>query len=259
MKIMLKSDARVEKVNEILAKFNISDSLITQDTVDKLTSLVSSPMYDAFYAIYAGIDEKASTEFLSKTIHFCVDYADEIAALCDTLESLAGKSEDGGSAIKAIEDVKAAMEKIVENKTHIENYMIISDTVANEKNPGGEVWCTADGVNWEPITRNGFNDKFNHGVRTFAIGEDGSLYFGCANPYYGAQLWKCTDLSEGAGIVDNDPQQDEGSKNIVTMIFDILRYCIDTVKTVVKIVVTKELPDLSDLPGKLSSFLDMLK
>ena len=74
--------------------------------------------------------------------------------------------------------------------------MIISETVANEKNPGGEVWCTSDGINWEPITRNGFNDKYNHGIRTFAIGDDGSLYYGCANPYYGAQLWKHTDVDD---------------------------------------------------------------
>ena len=59
--------------------------------------------------------------------------------------------------VSSLNSVKDTFANIAANKTHIENYMIISDAVANEKNPGGEVWCTADGVTWEAITKNGFN------------------------------------------------------------------------------------------------------
>ena len=261
----LKSDTRTQQIKALFPDSKIADAVLSDKTVSALKGLISTPMYDALYALYAGIDEKATTEFLSQAIHFCVDYSDDIAALCDALNTLVGKgyftaenSEATVKIINSLTDVKAAMEKIAANKTHIENYMIISDTVANEKNPGGEVWCTADGVNWEPITRNGFNDRFNHGIRTFALGQDGSLYFGCANPYYGAQLWKCTDLSQGAGIVDTDPEPANGGKGLVAMIFDIIRTCVDTVKAVVKAVVTKELPDFAGLFEKVAPVFDLI-
>lgn len=202
------------------------NALLTPEAIDTLKRLISSPMYNALYLLYSGLDEKATTEFLSEAIHFAVKYADDVADICNTITALVNKgfftqenSEIIRNLIDSLNTVKDAMEKISANKTHIENYMIISDTVAKEKNPGGEVWCTADGVNWEAITKNGFNDKYNHGIRTFAIGEDGSLYFGCANPYYGAQLWKCTDLSKGAQIVDIETQPEESGNHIFSMLF----------------------------------------
>lgn len=189
-------------IMNILSSFSgIVEKVLTPELADSLENLVSSPMFDALYALYSGIDKTATTEFLSEMIDFSVKYADDMSAFCEKAVSMinSGVLADTAAAkqlAESINSIKNVFNMISENKEHIESYMIISETVANEKNPGGEVWCTSDGINWEPITRNGFNDKYNHGIRTFAIGDDGSLYYGCANPYYGAQLWKHTDVDD---------------------------------------------------------------
>lgn len=50
------------------------------------------------------------------------------------------------------------------------------------ENGGCELWRSADGVNFEPVTRNGFGNKFNWGIRTFGSTPQG-LFVGTANPY----------------------------------------------------------------------------
>lgn len=201
MELVLKADPTANsKLAGVIPNIKGVSSIVNPKVVAALKNVVSTPLYNALYALYVNIDKQASTEFLSKAVDFSVKYSDDIVAYCDQINKLVNSgvlNESNNKVTKTIVDginsIRDPFVKIAENKTHIENYMIISNTVANEKNPGGEVWCTADGITWEPITRNGFDDKYNHGVRTFALGNDGSLYFGCANPYYGAQLWKCTD------------------------------------------------------------------
>lgn len=47
---------------------------------------------------------------------------------------------------------------------------------------GAELWRTADGIHWEPVTRSGFGNKFNWGFRTLASTPHG-LFVGTANPF----------------------------------------------------------------------------
>lgn len=47
---------------------------------------------------------------------------------------------------------------------------------------GAELWRTADGIHWEPVTRNGFGNKYNWGIRTLVSTPHG-LFVGTANPY----------------------------------------------------------------------------
>ena len=47
---------------------------------------------------------------------------------------------------------------------------------------GCELWRSADGERWEPVTRSGFGNKFNWGIRNFASTEHG-LFVGTTNPY----------------------------------------------------------------------------
>lgn len=56
---------------------------------------------------------------------------------------------------------------------------------------GFDLMYTKDGVNFEVVTKNGFGDPSNHGVRTLISADNGNtLYVGTANPYYGSQYWK---------------------------------------------------------------------
>ena len=216
---------------------------ITPNTVKVLRDIVSTPLVDALHFLYMGIDKQATTEFLSEMIRLSTEYAEELSEFCEAAAKLANEgvfNEENNSITKkfvsSLNSVKDTFASIAANKTHIENYMIISDTVANEKNPGGEVWCTADGVTWEAITKNGFNDKYNHGIRTFAIGDDGSLYCGCANPYYGAQLWKLTDTGE--------PTQPEDTEDTDPDVSGLLRFIVSFldnrfIKLVVSVIAAK--------------------
>jgi len=47
---------------------------------------------------------------------------------------------------------------------------------------GCQLWRTFDGDHWEPVTRNGFGNKFNWGIRTLASTPHG-LMVGTANPF----------------------------------------------------------------------------
>lgn len=55
---------------------------------------------------------------------------------------------------------------------------------------GFDLCSTRDGLNWSCLSRNGFNDPYNYGVRSFVSDpRSGALYLGTANPFYGCQVW----------------------------------------------------------------------
>jgi len=63
---------------------------------------------------------------------------------------------------------------------------------------GADLWKTSDGINWEPVTLNGFNKPYNYGIRTMATG---SFYIGTANPFEGFEVLKAPDAAEeGQGL-----------------------------------------------------------
>lgn len=62
---------------------------------------------------------------------------------------------------------------------------------------GFDLLSTSNGVKFDAITRDGFGDPYNHGLRTFAITDSG-LSIGTANPFKGTQVWNLTDTSRGA-------------------------------------------------------------
>lgn len=72
---------------------------------------------------------------------------------------------------------------------------------------GFDLYTTGDGVNFQSVTTNGFNDPYNHGLRTFAKTADNQLVIGTANPFYGTQIWK---LNEG---VNSNPGTDKPGNN----------------------------------------------
>ena len=73
----------------------------------------------------------------------------------------------------------------------LEMYKWVSDTVANDT-WGFDMVRTKDGVNFELVTNDGFGDKYNYGSAAFLASEDGGLYIGTCNPFYGGQLYRLT-------------------------------------------------------------------
>jgi hypothetical protein len=54
---------------------------------------------------------------------------------------------------------------------------------------GFDLFRSADGVRFTPVSLNGFGDKFNFGVRSLTPTPHG-LFLGTANYYYGLQIWQ---------------------------------------------------------------------
>ena len=57
---------------------------------------------------------------------------------------------------------------------------------------GFDLWRSDDGKAWKQVTRNGFGDRCNHGIRTFASTPYG-LFVGTANHVSGTEIWLVTD------------------------------------------------------------------
>lgn len=55
---------------------------------------------------------------------------------------------------------------------------------------GFDLCSTRDGIRWTCESRNGFDDPFNYGIRSFVSdARHGVLYLGTANPFFGCQIW----------------------------------------------------------------------
>ena len=97
--------------------------------------------------------------------------------------------------------LKATAEDILDriDVKGIEMYSYINNAVkANEW--GFDLIRTADGENFEVITRTGFDDKYNYGCPSFLATDEG-LYFGTCNPFYGGQLFLLSNKgNEAVGI-----------------------------------------------------------
>lgn len=57
-------------------------------------------------------------------------------------------------------------------------------------NPGGfDLYMSRDGISWEAVTRDGFDDPFNYGGRSISCNEN-SMFLGTSNPSFGCQMWE---------------------------------------------------------------------
>ena len=69
---------------------------------------------------------------------------------------------------------------------------------------GADFYKTRDGRFWQPITKTGFGDPFNYGVRTLQSTPAG-LFVGTANPFYGLQIWRTADGASPGGAEGPPP------------------------------------------------------
>jgi hypothetical protein len=61
-------------------------------------------------------------------------------------------------------------------------------TVKTNSIKGYDLYASADGENWEVVTRDGFGDKYNYGALRFLTTEEG-MYITTGNPFFGGQLY----------------------------------------------------------------------
>lgn len=70
-------------------------------------------------------------------------------------------------------------------------------------NYGFDLFESADGQHFAPVSTSGFGDKFSYGVRTFADTPHG-LFIGAANKWYGLQIWRGTSADLPQNGVSNE-------------------------------------------------------
>lgn len=83
------------------------------------------------------------------------------------------------------------------NQDNLNNFRFFIETCSylSKGERGFDLLVSDNGVDFKVITRNGFGDPYNHGLRVFAITDSG-LCIGSANPFMGTQVWKLTDNNE---------------------------------------------------------------
>ncbi|MFH0340746.1 MAG: hypothetical protein ACHBNF_01180 [Chromatiales bacterium] len=70
------------------------------------------------------------------------------------------------------------------------------------KRGGAELWRSADGASWEPMTDNGFGNPYNYGIRNI-ISTPGCLFVGTANPF-GPQV--ALETMSGSWVYAENPR-----------------------------------------------------
>lgn len=117
---------------------------------------------------------------------------DRIASLqefSDYYETMLGQYEQLAAEYDLADDLKEAFEKLLNQETwdKIKSVLVCLNYMRTASR-GFDMYVTSDGVNFETLTTSGFGDPYNHGLRVFAVTNQG-LCIGTANPFYGTQLW----------------------------------------------------------------------
>ena len=165
--------------------------------------------YEAFKEkVYATLDQYLSSP------RFLADYQAKTQTVLYASAEVApaGFVDDLKASIRASVD---ALFAVLDNSVYdslIHNFVFYfgCNYYAQQCEKGFDLLVSKDGVNFDAITRDGFGDYSNHGLRTICSTEYG-VYMGTANPYYGTQLWRMySDRDESITDPENpsDPEFD---------------------------------------------------
>lgn len=133
-------------------------------------------------------DDAAYVQKIDGEIAYFKSFADQYQDMLDSYESLKQQYEDAyGTELPT--DIQDALDKLLseENLKKLQSVLTCMCYLRDAER-GFDMYVTKDGVNFTTLTTNGFNDPYNHGLRTFAVTNQG-LCLGTANPFYGCQVW----------------------------------------------------------------------
>lgn len=133
-------------------------------------------------------DDAAYVQKIDGEIAYFKSFADQYQDMLDNYESLKQQYEDAYST-ELPSDIQDALDKLLseENLKKLQSVLTCMYYLRDAER-GFDMYVTEDGVNFTTLTTNGFNDPYNHGLRTFAVTNQG-LCLGTANPFYGCQVW----------------------------------------------------------------------
>ena len=210
---------RLNELKQMLEQF-AQDSTVNPDSLAAYEELINDiiAMLEAYLngqsqndadafataALTTGIDKNTAPAQIVNASAKATDMPEDyVENLCNKAKASAKVSYD--AAHKALADdivalLKAALESIKQMSQElydridgegIEMYLYINDMVMND-DWGFDLYRTSDGVDFEVITTNGFNDKYNYGCPAFLATDEG-MYIGTCNPFYGGQLYLLTN------------------------------------------------------------------
>lgn len=133
-------------------------------------------------------DDAAYVQKIDSEIAYFKSFADQYQDMLDSYGSLKQQYEDAyGTELPS--DIQDALDKLLseENLKKLQSVLTCMYYLRDAER-GFDMYVTEDGVNFTTLTTNGFNDPYNHGLRTFAVTNQG-LCLGTANPFYGCQVW----------------------------------------------------------------------
>lgn len=173
------ADVDDEKIEVAKGFGDLSDALedATGDLCDQAATMSADVEDDAAYV------QKIDGE-----IAYFKSFADQYQDMLDSYESLKQQYEDAyGTELPG--DIQDALDKLLseENLKKLQSVLTCMCYLRDAER-GFDMYVTEDGVNFTTLTTNGFNDPYNHGLRTFAVTNQG-LCLGTANPFYGCQVW----------------------------------------------------------------------
>ncbi len=133
-------------------------------------------------------DDGAYVQKIDGEIAYFKSFADQYQDMLDSYESLKQQYEDAyGTELPG--DIQDALDKLLSAETLKKLKSVLTCMYyLRDAERGFDMYVTEDGVNFTTLTTNGFNDPYNHGLRTFAVTNQG-LCLGTANPFYGCQVW----------------------------------------------------------------------
>ena len=137
-------------------------------------------------------------EDLAELIELTPEQQEQIAA---ALEQVIGLLEGLGVNEDYIEPFRRLLEAFDVGDAALidweEVWQVFTDFFA-----GGDLWKTEDGVWWEPVTLNGFDNPDNYGVRSMV--HVNPLFVGMANPFQGCEVWRAplleAESTDGVGV-----------------------------------------------------------
>ena len=158
-------------------------------------------------------DDAAYVQKIDGEIAYFKSFADQYQDMLDSYENLKQQYEDAyGTELPS--DIQDALDKLLseDNLKKLQSVLTCMCYLRDAER-GFDMYVTEDGVNFTTLTTNGFNDPYNHGLRTFAVTNQG-LCLGTANPFNGCQVWiQRKENSENPVDPDpTDPTNPEPSK-----------------------------------------------
>ena len=209
-------DAAVDAVNaESPELFTMTDT-----QYDTMRQALKDGVYDAPYSasalrrlneLNALLDELTDLVETNDILGFVARYQ----KANDLYASLSGKLPD------ALKKLYEALVRITELE-NMKDLCICLKKLSTATRGFGLYTITSDNgkLTLETLTRDGFGDPYNHGLRAFATNdEQGWMVIGTANPFMGTQLWRTT-------VNTPDPMERFTDLNPFNWAYPGIRYCV---------------------------------